>query len=249
MRFCLSCPFTFSVQSANYIFLFQLFSSFLLARLEQKQPRMELWPPSTIPSQQWVQSASENQFRDPFRDPRRQTLTQSEMEPLRRSEMSNQAFRIKKWMEMLGNNGRTGTHIGEEVETYGTLDPRLYTPTADKPWRGIWVGDYSGHGCEFLLMHQPDDIAPFDESLMIQGQYETPDDFAARKKDERLYHGSLTAIKLTGDPHIPRGEITFMVDDLSKKIRVATADPFKGARLVRSLGHVAASNFQEGESS
>jgi len=47
--------------------------------------------------------------------------------------------------------GLTGVHIGEEIITYSTLDPVLYTPTPTKPWRGIWVGDYSGHGCEFLV--------------------------------------------------------------------------------------------------
>ena len=27
-------------------------------------------------------------------------------------------------------------------------------PTKEKPYQGIWVGDYSGHGCEFLLVLQ-----------------------------------------------------------------------------------------------
>jgi hypothetical protein len=55
-------------------------------------------------------------------------------------------------MEMTAGTNSPGLHLGEEVYTYATLDPKLYTPTEEKPYRGIWVGDYSGHGCEFLLV-------------------------------------------------------------------------------------------------
>ena len=30
-------------------------------------------------------------------------------------------------------------------------------PTDKKPWQGIWVGDYSAHGCEFLLVMHKDE--------------------------------------------------------------------------------------------
>jgi hypothetical protein len=141
-----------------------------------------------------------------------------------------------------------GLHLGEEVNTYATLEPCLYTPTRDKPWRGIWVGDYSGHGCEFLLMNQPDDEEPFDEASVIQKEDETVEEWQARKIDERLYRGSLEAIKLTGDPNVPRGEYTFVVDDLSKNgyIRTATESKFKGARIVSSRGHIASRMFRDG---
>lgn len=140
----------------------------------------------------------------------------------------------------------TGVRHGEEVYTYATLDPKLYTPTEEKPYRGIWVGDYSGHGCEFLLMHQPDNEEPFDEASVVQGDDETPEEFAIRKKEERIYRGSLEAIKLTGDPNVPRGEYTFISDDISKTgfVRKATEDRFKGARVVRSRGHIAARMFR-----
>lgn len=143
----------------------------------------------------------------------------------------------------------TGIHLGEEVYTYATLDPKLYTPTEEKPYRGIWVGDYSGHGCEFLLMNQPDDDEPFNEEDVVQREDETVEEWELRKKEERVYRGSLEAIKLTGDPNVPRGEYTFVADDLSATgyVRTATEERFKGARIVRSRGHIAARMFRNGK--
>jgi len=205
-----------------------IFSTFLLTRPVEEHPSMELWPPRIIPSRHRVRNSSQEGFAG------------SNHKPHKRSEISDLSFRIRRWME-IGD----GIHLGEEVYTYATLDPKLYTPTEDKPWRGIWVGDYSGHGCEFLLMHQPDSEDPFDVSTLIQAEDETPDEFKLRKTQERIYRGSLYAIKLTGDPNVPRGEDTFRVEDLSKTIRVATEDIFKGARIVESKGHVASNMFKD----
>lgn len=102
-----------------------------------------------------------------------------------RSQVGNKTFRICKWMEMLGTSTPAraileravpvpvrdptspdrnifrpdpiSVQMGDDVMTYSTLDSRLYTPTPTKPWRGIWVGDYSSHGSEFILFHQSDD--------------------------------------------------------------------------------------------
>ena len=141
--------------------------------------------------------------------------------------------------------------IFEEVETYATLDPALYTPTADKPWRGIWVGHYSAHGCEFLLIHQPDDAdddAPFDEAALVRTPGEDAEAFARRVHDARVYRGRLEAVKLTGDPNVPRGEPTFVVDDLGDKgfVAVVREAPFAGVRAVKSRGHVARPGFRDG---
>jgi len=154
-------------------------------------------------------------------------------------------------MEMTAGTSAPGLHLGEEVYTYATLEPWLYTPTKEKPYRGIFVGDYSGHGCEFLLMHQPEDGEKFDESKIIQQEDETVQEWEARKKEERVNRGSLYAIKLTGDPNVPRGEYTFVVDDLSSKgyVRTAAEKPFVGSRIVKSRGHIAARMFRNGESS
>ncbi|GAB7358601.1 hypothetical protein MBLNU230_g2661t1 [Neophaeotheca triangularis] len=44
--------------------------------------------------------------------------------------------------------------IPESVSTFATLPRDIWTPTAEKPWQGVWVGDYSAHGCEFLAVVQ-----------------------------------------------------------------------------------------------
>ncbi len=141
---------------------------------------------------------------------------------------------------------------GNEIWTYATLDPALYTPTADKPWRGIWVGDYSEHGCEFLLIHQPDDDddddEPLDDATLERREGETPAEFEKRTRDARIYRGRLEAIKLTGDPNVPRGEYTFIAEDLGEKglVTVVQEEPFVGTRVVRSKGHVAEIGFIRG---
>ncbi|KAG8416027.1 hypothetical protein J3459_013835 [Metarhizium acridum] len=142
--------------------------------------------------------------------------------------------------------GAMGVHIGEEVITYSTLDPVLYTPTPTKPWRGIWVGDYSGHGCEFLLINQPDDPHVTDAELgLVRDADETDKAWEKRRREAYTYRGRLEAIKLTGDPNVPRGEYTFVCDDLGPGgyVGVATDPPFAGARVVKSKGHVAATGF------
>jgi hypothetical protein len=67
--------------------------------------------------------------------------------------------------------------------------------------------------------------------------------------DDAVYRGRIEAIKLTGDPNIPRGEYTFIAPDIGPNglIRVATEEMFKGARIVKSVGHIAARGFREGE--
>lgn len=206
------------------------YSNFLLARRVVENNWMSLWPPLNIPAGQRVRNTSQEGF------------VGSGHKPQKRSEISDQAFRIRRWMRMAGP--MLNTHVEGQVDTYATLDPKLYTPTADKPYRGIWVGDYSGHGCEFLLMHQADDRPPV-ESFRRDDESEL--EFLARRREERIYRGRLEAIKLTGDPNIPRGEFTFIAEDLGDDgfVRVADEPRFKGARVVKSKGHIAERNFSD----
>lgn len=142
-----------------------------------------------------------------------------------------------------------GVHFAEEVVTYSTLDPVLYTPTAEKPWRGIWVGDYSGHGCEFLLINQLEVEGEEDEKPLTKLEGETEAAFEERFLNERVYRGRLEAVKLTGDANVPRGEYTFVADDLGEDgfIGIAQEPPFQGARVVKSKGHIAHLGFINGE--
>ncbi|RMX71646.1 hypothetical protein D0869_15423 [Hortaea werneckii] len=256
----------------------------------------------------------------------------------------------------------------EDITTYATLPPESYMPRPGKEWQGIWCGDYSGHGCEFLLITQPDDedARPLPEGMdWLRGWFgeaaengrqrresggsdsegswvsarespsqedgdgashssrptgrglwnEDPRDVATRqiaelahraeaeataeeraaallfaqgllqthdvldgftegeaspsasssssaqaipsssrdveaRPDEFTDHkdapsGRLEAIKLTGDPNIPRCEYTFIAPDIGHKgfVRVCDEQLFKGARVVRSAGHIAGRGF------
>lgn len=212
-----------------------IFSNFMLTRPVPALPGMRLWPPEHIPSAQRVRNISQEFFRGVGH------------KPTKRYEICETSFRIRRWMEMLpARQEPPGVHLGEEMYTYSTLDPALYTPTPTKPFRGIWVGDYSGHGCEFLLMHQPDSPIP----VVEQREDETVDEFGQRKANAQIYNGSIHAIKLTGDPNIPRGEFTFICDDIGEGgyVRTANDAPFEGARIVNSKGHIANRMYQNGES-
>jgi hypothetical protein len=62
--------------------------------------------------------------------------------------------------------------------------------------------------------------------------------------------GRIEAIKLTGDMNIPRGEYSFIAPDIGTGgfVRVADEEIFRGARIVRSAGHLAQRGFRDGES-
>ncbi|PYH49041.1 F-box protein [Aspergillus saccharolyticus JOP 1030-1] len=181
------------------------------------------WPPPTIPSTHRVYRDVELQLPDWERNPRRL------------EEMSEYGFRIRRWAHF-----RLGIPIftagrNETLSTFATLDPEVYTPTERKPYQGIWVGDYSAHGCEFLLILQRD------------RRNESPSAAQPSDGDEPTLQGSLEAVKLTGDPNVPRGEISFAADEIGPEglVRIADEGLFQGARIVRSRGHVAGLGFRD----
>lgn len=218
------------------------YSSIFLTRIISYQPGMAVWPPETIPHANPVRCKTGNSFHG------------TGHKPCVRSEINEQSFRIRNWIrlsqqmhESFASAGDNLLHHMEDIQTFSTLDERLWTPTSQYPWRGIWVGDYSGHGCEFLLMHQ-EELHPFNERSMRRNEDETSEEFLQRRKEERMYRGNLKAIKLTGDPNVPRGEYTFIADDLGSDgfVRIAEEKPFQGARIVRSRGHIAERFFRSG---
>ncbi|RYP43844.1 hypothetical protein DL768_009624 [Monosporascus sp. mg162] len=225
------------------------FSNFILTKpledmpppgCDLRFPYGYLWPPPAIPAGHRVrgQAAGIHRLSSLGLESR-----SPERKPLHPSEISDQTFQIRQWMEL--GPPQLGVHLGEEIVTYSTLDPVLYTPTAEKPWRGIWVGDYSGHGCEFLLINQPDGAGEDEQAPLTPGEDGTEEAFQERFLHERVYKGRLEAIKLTGDRNVPRGEYTFVAEDLGENGFVGTAQepPFQGARVVKSKGHIAAMGF------
>lgn len=253
-----------------------------------------IWPPLTIPGSVRTQKESPSQFRDLVHRP--STL----------SELSSANFRLRRWIEFSSRPYGPNMRVGEDVTTWGTLPEECYTPTPQKPWQGIWCGDYAGHGCEFLAIMQPDDPQPLPEraewvirtreregSVSSGGSWSTAptaqtewdeaggeteqssDEYeddemedsvatlhaslanspASVSEDhgvdgnETVYRGRIEAVKLTGDPNIPRGEYTFIAPDIGPNglIRIAEEELFKGARIVKSVGHIAARGFIEGD--
>lgn len=249
-----------------------------------------VWPPLTLPSTERTRN-----------DPPPSGFRQPAQKPANLDQLSTSTFRIRKWMEFSSRPYGVSMRIGEEISTWSSLPEESYTPTVQKPWQGIWCGDYAGHGCEFLVVTQPDDPKPLPEraewairareregSVSSAGSWSTAPTDAASSDDEAemetaddledsvatlqeafheqesiappppqmvavenesLYQGRLEAVKLTGDPNIPRGEYTFIAPDIgpSGLLRVASEDMFKGARIVRSVGHIAARGFRNGK--
>ncbi|KAK2749903.1 hypothetical protein FQN57_005320 [Myotisia sp. PD_48] len=192
-----------------------------------------LWPPAHFPSDERVISTSGTDFN---------TFDHICEAPDRLDDICQSAFRIRRWLQFGGRlpNYEIGAFT-DGLSTYATIRPELYTPTPEKPYQGIWVGDYSGHGPEFLIFLQRDEprIAPGTTPATA-----SPTDSQSQTTSLR---GPLEAIKLTGDPNIPRGEISFIAEDLGPRglIRTADEEPFRGARVVRSKGHVASLNFRD----
>ncbi|KAM0424237.1 hypothetical protein ACHAPT_010609 [Fusarium lateritium] len=255
-----------------------MFSNFMLARelelddakekLAGRFPYEMVWPTPAIPSDHHV--SGQPNFLDTGAP-----IVGPPIRPTRRSQVSEKAFHIRQWMEMAGGvtrlgraagltgivnvlrelhpaavGGLPGMHVGEELVTYSTLDPKLYMPTPLKPWRGIWVGDYNTHGCEFLLIHQPDDDIDAallrDEALgLVRSEMESDREWEKRRAVARTHRGRLEAIKLTGDPNVPRGEPSFIVEDLGPGgfVGEATDTRFSGSRIVHSKGHISNTGF------
>jgi len=125
-----------------------LFSMFMLARPCPRNaitPQTAIWPPLKIPAVERSRNSSVEAFRG------------TGHRPGKLSDINEHTFRIRKWMEFTSHGHGISMRVGEDVNTYATLPAECYTPTENKPWRGIWVGDYAGHGCEFLVILQPDE--------------------------------------------------------------------------------------------
>jgi len=249
-----------------------------------------IWPPLTLPS---VDRTRNDDVPSGFRQPGQK--------PGQLDQLSTSTFRLRKWMQFSTESLGMRMRIGEDITTWATLPEEWYTPTPQKPWQGIWCGDYAGHGCEFLAIMQPDNPKPLPEraewvmrtreredSVSSGGSWataptdtegadggeqdmENADDLEdsvatlqqayheqdlrspvsadTTQQNDTIYRGRIEAVKLTGDPNIPRGEYTFIAPDIGPNglLRIADEEMFKGARIVRSVGHIAATGFRDGE--
>jgi Cyclin D1 binding domain/F-box-like len=235
-----------------------VFSTFFLGRAIPRQlqdPSMEMWPPRTISAQERVRSLSQDNFQGWGHKPQSY------------EEISQKTFRLRTWMQFSVGGSAFGVRMGEEVSTWSTLEPDLYTPTEEKPYQGIWVGDYAGHGCEFLLVTQRETVRgevyqtrsrrpgnrwdpelSEDEPDMRLVMANTDHGGGKNAYDDPVFRGRIEAIKLTGDVNVPRGEYSWIANDIGSAgfIRVAEEKPFQGARVVKSRGHLANRGFHNG---
>lgn len=308
-----------------------LYGSFMLCRALPSiaiTEATELWPPLRFPTIARTRNVTRDGFRSGGHRPTRLSEVSQHNFRLRKWVEYTGRRRSPNLMSFNSPNGLTAAlglagpyfaatlssstgggmniRMPEDITTYATLPEWCYTPTAQKPWQGIWCGDYSGHGCEFLVIQQPDkqDERPLPEGMdwlrqwfrggrrdsgssassYTSAQEELDYAEAARERAvaSELYDqenepteqavsgvaetsrqttrqgmtdykdapsGRLEAIKLTGDPNIPRGEYTFIAPDIGHGgfVRVADEETFRGARVVRSAGHIAGRGFEEGE--
>ncbi|KAK5951638.1 hypothetical protein OHC33_007317 [Knufia fluminis] len=258
-------------------------------------PSVIVWPPRTIPSMPRTRSSTGNNSSNSF--------MAKGHKPSTIDEISTTTFRLRTWSHFTQGMRSLGVRVGEEVSTWSTLDTSLYTPSATKPYQGLFVGDYAAHGCEFLLVLQTERAPRYQREAMGVGgdggeeegggtrranyiqavlaalreqQFNDEEDEAdepgvgmektaaganganvqggnvspnVADPDGSIHRGSIEAIKITGDVNVPRGEHTFIADDIGPDgtIRIAHEEPFRGARVVRSRGHVAARGFRDDE--
>lgn len=269
--------------------------------VDDDEDSLSVWPPRTI------------QVRSPSQRVCNALYYQT---PQTLSSLSTYGFHLSRCISFAPELGFPlgGVGVGMNLDaTYATLDEELYIPTQKKPLQGVWVGDYSGHGSEFLLFvhrdardtfqgipHADDkdrpprcsivpstnnnnhinsslfssdylDIPSGSPTTTTTSNAATPSSSPSRSRSTPISilpaspsphvpstlppiplpsNGSLHAIKLTGDPNIPRGEVSFVIPDLSPAtglIRIATESPFAGAPVFRGKGHIARTGFSNCE--
>ncbi|KAK3115257.1 hypothetical protein LTR53_005577 [Teratosphaeriaceae sp. CCFEE 6253] len=309
-----------------------LYSSFMLCRALPESAIHDgtaVWPPARFPTPKRVRNDTSNGYQSAGHRPTRLDEV-SEYHWRLRKWVEFNGRRTPRMMEIMTSHGALSAALGmagpyfaanmrssagggmgirmpEDVTTFATLPTESFMPTPQKPWQGLWCGDYSGHGCEFLVVIQPDkgnewplpsgtnwlrqwfrggrrgsassgssyasaqeempvsaegyseqleqaaslsvQDGPIEPHSVLEGFTEMPYQRTLQEITDYddVPSGRLEAIKLTGDPNIPRGEYSFIAPDIGHGgfLRVADEETFRGARIVRSAGHIAGRGFRE----
>ncbi|CAF0973435.1 unnamed protein product [Didymodactylos carnosus] len=94
---------------------------------------------------------------------------------------------------------------------------------------GIWVGDYGGHGPEFLYLNTTDNfVCPLTISNGVVNRGD-------------ILNNVLTAIKISGDPNIPRGKVSFAA---LKQIEVNDTKDENVTRNYYGIGQIASHGYK-----
>ncbi|KAF2402827.1 hypothetical protein EJ06DRAFT_310524 [Trichodelitschia bisporula] len=203
-------------------------------------PRDILWPPYSMPTAERTRILCDSSYVSPGHTPRNAR------------QVSTRTFRIKETEPPI-----PGFEEAFKFITWAALDEDALRPTERHPWRGLWAGDYQGHGPEFVAFLQPE--APWEmmippdalkatsderdiSELLLYDEYEDAYDESGwsegdnLKEGEPVCEGPLVGVKLTGDENVPAGGIAFIAPDIGSggTARRAWEPPFNGARVVRS---------------
>lgn len=97
-----------------------------------------------------------------------------------------------------------------------------------------------------MLLDQRNRFDEYDESNLSRPEDEALEAWEARQRHAGLFTSSLCAIKLTGDPNIPRGEVTWIADDIGDKGFVRYGEQeWPGIRIVKSRGQIANTGYKD----
>jgi hypothetical protein len=121
---------------------------------------------------------------------------------------------------------------GETTNTFAAIDQNLFSLDDRRPYKGIWTGMCPIYpSIKFNLM----------SVLVHTGTY------PGYGCEFILFHqpdeSRLEAVKLTGDRKVPRGAISFMVEDLNTSTRIAEESEWPEASVVAARVQIAAEGF------
>ena len=213
-------------------------SPFLVHRLPKSSPQAQdqLWPPRTIPATTRVKVGDVAECEE----------LQISTNPRVPEEFSCSTFKMhhREGESVTFGHGQPTPSEGQTT-TWSTLVPQLYIPSAKAPFNGIFVGDTVGHGPEFfLIMQQQSTIMQQQVNGRLNVIHSPPIPDHRVPGNGPTLSGSLVAVKLTGNEDVPRGCLSWVVDDLGTNglVRMATEWPFAGAPIIKGRGVVSASS-------